>query len=170
MRTFTITRDMDPQALRRALVDQRISAARADAAFARIRALNPHVELDRARPGIIIFVPDGPEFTARTADTPVQGAADEFRALAAAALAGAAEELKAALSAREADRTDVRAALDSDAFRSAIANDRDLLQRAEEAESAMKAEEEADATAAERLDATGTAALETLADLGKLAG
>lgn len=170
MRIFTISDGTGMQALRDGLIDRRISATRVDAAIARLRALNPHVDLDRAGPGTVIFVPDGPEFTARATASPTQGAADELRSETEVALAGAAEQLKAGLAKRAAERQAVRAAFDNAVFRRAIANDQDLQRRTEEAARSMDAAEAEESRAAETLDATGQAALDALSALGKLAG
>lgn len=170
MRTFTISTEADLEALRRSLIDRRISATRAEAAIARVRALNPHVDLDRADPGTVIFVPDGPEFTTRAGGSPTGGAAGELQAVAAAALGAAAEELKTGLAARAAERRTAREALESAIFRRAIGNDQDLLRRTEAALAAIEEDEAAEGRAAEELDRTAKAALEALSELGKLAG
>ncbi len=170
MRTFTISDGTGLQALRDGLIDRRISAVRADAAIARLRALNPHVDLDRAGPGTVIFVPDGPEFTARATASPMQGAVDELRSQAEAALAGAAEQQKAGLAERAVERQAVRAAFDNTVYRRAIANDQDLQRRTEQAIAAMDDAEAEERQAAETLEATGRAALEALSALGRLAG
>jgi hypothetical protein len=170
MRTFTISTETDLEALRRSLIDRRISATRAEAAIARIRALNPHVDLDRARPGTVIFVPDGPEFTTRAGATPTGIAAGELQSLAAAALGAAAEALKTGLAERAGERRTAREALESAVFRRAIANDQDLQRRAEAAFAAIEEDEAAEGRAAEELDASARAALDALSELGKLAG
>lgn len=169
MRILTIISETDLQGLRRMLIDRRLGAARADAAIERIRALNPHVDLDRAGPGTVIFLPDAPGIRPHSGDSPAQGAAEAFQAMAAAALDRAAGQLKAGLAERASEREAVRAALDSPVFRRSIGGDQALRQRAEEAAKAIDQEEEADRTAAETLDATGKAALEALLALGKLA-
>ena len=170
MRTFVISRGTGIEALRTALIDRRISAARANAAIERLRALNPHVDLERAGPGTVILVPDGPEFASRATGSPVQGAADELRATVETALKVAAEELKAGLEIRAKERSEVKQALDNDAFRRAIANDRQLQQQAKDAARAMAEEEAADRKAPEQLDATSKASLAALNEMRKLTG
>ena len=169
MRTFVVARGTDFETLRASLIDRRISAARAEAALMRLRALNPHVEFERAGEGTVLFVPDGPEFTARAAAAPMQAPVDEVRTLMEGALGRAAEDLKAGIAARAEERAAMQTALASAAFRRAIAGDPALQQQAEAAAKALAEEEAADRTAPDELDATRQAALAALAELGKLA-
>ncbi len=170
MRTFVVTGETDLQSLRGSLIDRRLSAARANAALDRLRALNPHVVLERAVIGTVLFVPEGREFTARAAASPTQAPLDEFRASLETALNRAAEELKSGLAEREQERSTVKAGLDSDAFKRATAGDERTRQQAADAAKALGEEEAGDRTAAQELDATRAAVLAALAELGKLAG
>ena len=170
MRTFVVTGETDLQALRNSLIDRRLGAAKATAALDRLRALNPHVDIERPAAGTLLFVPDGPEFTARAAASPTQAPLDEFRGLLENALNRTAEELKSGLAAREQERSAVKAALDSDVFKRATTGDQQTQQQAADAAKALGEEEAADRAAAQELEASRNAALAALAELGKLVG
>ncbi len=169
LRTFTVTENTDLQSLRGTLLDGRFRGAHAEAAVAQLRAFNPHADLDRLSPGTVLFVPDTAGFKA-AAGTSVQSARlDDFRTLVAEGLRQAAVTMRSAAAARAADRAEVIAALDSDAFRRLVATDNDLAAQGDAARASID-DEQNDSQAIETVATINRGALAALTEIARLFG
>src|SRR4051812_37488086 len=115
MRTIVIKGDTTLQDLSKRLLDQRLGAQKAEAALAELKALNPHVDLEKLAPGTLLFVPNAPGFTSSSTDSPTAEPQDDFLKLLQGALRVAAADLEAGLVARAKERADVSTALRSTA-------------------------------------------------------
>ncbi|HZN19343.1 MAG TPA: hypothetical protein VFB84_14380 [Micromonosporaceae bacterium] len=118
MPVIVVKDEKDLGELRRRLLRPGVTAARRRDVEDRIRAANPHLDLDRLRPGAVVVLPDDPDL-AEEAGEPAASLAPLTAALpqasqavrrAAEATVQLGEELAKALGARE-----VRRAADGDA-------------------------------------------------------
>ena len=170
LKIFIVTKDTDLQSLSSTLMDARFRGAQADAALARLKALNPHVDLGKLQAGAALIIPDSPGFKASAGASPQAGLLDEFRALVSGALSDATTRMRAAAEQRARERADVAAAFKSDSFSRVAAGGKDLAQQASEALKMLAAEESGDKAAAETVATMSKAALSVLAQIGKVLG
>jgi hypothetical protein len=169
-RTFVVKKDSDLRSLSSALLDARFRGPQADGAMERLKALNPHADLDKVPAGTVLFVPDSPGFKPSVGTSAQSGPIDEFRSLVSSALNDASARLRSGNAARASERSDVAAALKSAAFKRVAGDDKDVAQQASDAQKAMATEESEDKQAEETFEAASKAVLASLAQLGKLAG
>ena len=170
LRTFTVKSDTTLQLLGTTLLDARFSAAQADAAMERLKALNPHAGPQKIAAGTVLFVPDTPGFKASAGTSPQAAPLDDFRALLAKALSDAASSMKTGHAARAAEREDVTAVLRSAAFKRIAGDDKDLAQQVSDAQKAMATEESDDKQAEETLATMSKSALAALAQISRQSG
>lgn len=168
MRMLTIRDDTDLQSLSGLLLDARISSARAEAALDSLQAVNPHADLRNLRAGTVLFVPEAPGFKTAVSASPASGALGDFQQMVRSALAGAAEKLKAGNAAREDGRAAVAAVIRTAAIKRILDSDAELTKQAAEATKATAEDKDQDAQAERVLAAANKAALDKLAELGKL--
>ena len=168
IRTLTVTPAMTLQSLRRAVIDPKLRPEQADAAFAKLKEMNPHADLTSLQAGSVIFLPDIAGITSQAATAVLAGPTGDIRGLVTAAVNSAARDVKTGLAARRKERDDVSAAFESAPFKSAAANDPELARLADTATKAAAAEEKDDTDAAEVVAEASKALLLSLDELEKL--
>lgn len=168
MRTLVIKRDADLEALRSELLVSGLSDRRSGAALESIRTLNPHLDFQRLKPGMVLLVPDAPDF--RKSDTKPVGdePLGDFEDLVRDGLEAARAKLRAGGEKRAVHRNEISRALKSSALKRAIEGDPDLSKRIEVASKRTKDEEKDDARAQKMLDAAAEEIRAELAALAKL--
>lgn len=166
MRVVRTLEDTTLDKFGRGLLSGRPRREEASLALDRLAAANPHVSPERLPAGTVVFVPDAPGFEARAgAPIPASVPIEEFQALAAAAFETAERDLKDGFEAREAQRRDIAAAIESDAFRRLADRDERLQEQGKAALVNLEKESEGDRAALDALPRAGKAALEALARL-----
>ena len=170
MRTMVVKSGQTLAEASASLIDSRVNKAAADAALKRIVALNPTLATGKLNPGTIVVVPGGPGI--KTA--PTNGANDEPKEALKAEFERSAREtrarLAAAVKARDEERAELAAVFDSNAFKRALAADRDLAAKADLARKSLTEDEAADHELAGTFDGLITDARAALEKLDKLAG
>ena len=170
MRTFTVTRDMDLATLGRELLGRALDARRTAAALQQLRALNPHVDLDRLPAGTVLLVPEGPDFEPAATNAVHGGPLDDLEQLVQRALQGAAEAMRDGNLRRAAGRAEVSRALDANEVRRILDGDAELQARATKTMAVMRDDERLDRQAEEILATASRAALDALHVLGDAIG
>jgi len=138
------------------------------AALRRVQALNPHLDITRAKAGSVLLLPDSPAFSA---GDQASVSADAWQGLASDATAGLkarSEELKATLAQRETERKEVVAALKSAAVKRQLDADAGLRKQADTAEAQFKADQKAASDTARQLETMSEALAGELSALGAL--
>lgn len=132
--------------------------------ISRLKAMNPHLDLDRLEPGTVLLVPDGVEGAESVAGDAFDGLAGDLK-----------EGLKAVKARVQHTRTrseslqkDVSAILKSAAFKRAMEGDAELKAQAEAAELRLKAKRSTGKQTEESLSALEKLVDEELAVLAKL--
>lgn len=168
MRTLVIKRDADLEALRSELLVSGLSDSRSGAALESIRTLNPHLDFERLKPGMVLLVPDAPDFsksgTKPVGDEPL----DDFEHLVRDGLEAARVKLRAGREKRTFRRKEISEALKSSALKRTIEGDPDLAKRIDVASKRIKDEEKDDARAQKMLHAAAEEIRSELAALAKL--
>ncbi len=170
VRTIVIKKNTDIQALRGQLLDARFTGAQGDAAVDQLKALNPHVDLDKVDADTVLFVPDAPAFKASATTSTPAGPLDDFRTFVADALSAATQRQKAARAVRVSDRASLAGILKGDAVKRTADADPAIASRIEAARKSLADDEKDDKQAEETLASIGKAALAALADVKKLLG
>ena len=168
MRTLVIKRDADLEALRSELLVSGLSDSRSGAALESIRTLNPHLDFERLKPGMVLLVPDAPDF--RKSDTKPVGdePLEDFEHLVRDGLEAARAKLRAGGEKRALRRGEMSEALKSPALKRAIKADPDLAKRIELVSKRTKDEEKDDAHAQKMLDDAADEIRSELTALAKL--
>lgn len=170
LRTIIIKKNTDIQALRSQLLDARFSGAQGDAAVDQLKALNPHVDLDKVDADTVLFVPDAPAFKASATTSTPAGPIDDFRTFVADSLTATTQRQKADRVVRVADRAALATVLKSDVIKRAVAADPTIATKVDAASKALVQDDKDDKLAEDTLASIGKAALAALADVKKLLG
>jgi hypothetical protein len=170
LRTIIIKKNTDIQAIRSQLLDARFTGPQGDAAVDQLKALNPHVDLDKVDSDTVLFVPDAPAFKASATTSTPSGPVDDFRSFVADAVSATLQRQKAARAVHAADRASVASALKSDVLKRAAAADPAVATKVDAASKTLAQDDKDDKLAEETLASMGKAALAVLADVKKLLG
>ncbi|MEK1888224.1 MAG: hypothetical protein AAAB35_11765 [Phyllobacterium sp.] len=170
MRTFVVKSGQTLKDIGAELIDARVSKTQADAALKSIRALNPNIGTGKLSAGTVVIVPAGPGIRIG----PTTAAKDDPAGILTAEFERAARETRdgvlASMKTRADERTEISAALKSDAFKRALEADKDLGVKAELAKKALSENEAADKQAAGLFDGLLSDARGALEKLDKLLG
>lgn len=170
MRMLVIKQETDLQALSTRLLSARLSSGKAESAIESLRALNPHLDLQKLAAGTVLLVPDTPSFKASASSSVAADVFDGFEQLVRSGLDAAAAKLKAGNEARAAQHADVAAVLKTSTVKRVIESDAELKQQLEAETKTFKEDQQRAAEAEQMLqDATKGARID-LAFLSKLLG
>lgn len=137
-----------------------------EATVQRLRALNPHLDIAKAKAGSVLLLPDTPAFTNSSQESV---SADAWAALASDAETGLkarAEQLRAATVERDTQRKEVQAILKTAAVKRQLEADPGLRKQADAAEAQFKADQTAAADTAKQLEVMSQGLAEEIAALG----
>lgn len=162
--------DNNSKAQIQGLINPNLDATQAAVALQSLQASNPHVNLQKLQPGVVLVVPDTPSFQASASSSTAAGPLDDFLALARGALAGAAKSIVDGNSARSAQRQAVAAALQSATAAHVGQADANLQQQMAEATQALNQEQLQDEQAAKDFASANDEVLARLSELNKLLG
>jgi hypothetical protein len=147
-----------------------LSSGRAATAIAALQTLNPHADLAKLSAGTVLLVPDAAGFKT-SASVSVSGQAFAgFKQLVQNALSSAANDLKTSSAARAADRAEVTAVVESDAFKRLLDADAALKQQVAHAIKAFADEQQQAEQAEQAIADVSKSVLASLTQLGKLVG
>jgi vacuolar-type H+-ATPase subunit I/STV1 len=156
MRMFILKQGQDLQTL-----SSRLGGS---ASISRLKALNPHLDLDRLEPGTVLLVPDGIDDADSVAGAVFDGLAGDVKE----GLKAATARVRGTQAKSEALRKDVSAILKSAAFKRAVESDADLKKQTDAADARFKADQAKGKQTEESLSALEQLVNEELAVLGKL--
>lgn len=170
-RVVVIKQQTDVEALRSTLLSARASDAQAATAMEDFRALNPHVaELKSLKPGMIVLVPDSPQFKASASTSVAAEPSDDLQKLVRASITAAAHRVTAANAARAEERAELANAQKLSAVKKAAESDPQLREQLADAAKASKTAQQENAQAEKALDVMLNGANSELAALLKLVG
>lgn len=137
-----------------------------EASVRRLQALNPHLDITKARAGTVLLLPDTPAFTGGSHEGV---SADAWAALAddaATGLKARTELLKASSAKRDAQRKEVSAILKTAAVKRQLDADTELRKQADAAEAQFKADQKTATDTAKQLDVMSKCLADEIAALG----
>jgi len=152
MRVIVIKESTDLQSLGTRLVGKKTGGT---AALEQVQALNPHVDFTKIAAGTVLLLPDSPELkTDADKDTrsPAGDAFDGFAKDADAGVKLAAQRLRVAADALNADRAGISAAVKTAAVKRLIEADPLLKKQLDDAGTAWTAGQKASQDAAKQLE------------------
>jgi len=170
MRLVVISQATDLQALRKTLFTASQPAATTAAALERVKALNPHVDLQRLAPGTVLVLPDLPSMNPSHSRS-LGG--DAFAGLATEATNGlkaAVQRARAGADGSAADRSDVTAALRLAAVKRIVESDPTFSRQLEAAGARASADQKQAQVAAAAVEKLAAQTAAELAKLAKLFG
>jgi hypothetical protein len=159
----TDRQELISQLLRRSSKDQPVM-------LERLKALNPHVDLERLEAGTVLLVPDTPDLKAN-AGKPLSG--DSFAELVDdvnTRLEATAARVRSGVEMLNADRTTVAAVIKTAAFKRLLESDRALAEQLKSADAQIKADLKQAEEAVRRIEGAQQSAAEEFASLSKLFG
>lgn len=156
MRMFVLKQGQSLQSL-----SSRLGSA---AAINLLKALNPHLDLDRMEPGTVLLVPDGIDDADSVAGAVFDGLAGDVKA----GLKAATARVQDTRAKSELLQKDVSSILKSAAFKRALDGDSELKKQADAAETRFQTNQAASKQTEESLSALEKLVNEELAVLGKL--
>lgn len=171
MKFVTIKQNTNLQALSAALLKPSAAAGAAvepAATLERIRALNPHVDVQELAPGDVLLVPDAPDIDPQQTQSVGGNAFDGFAEEIRRGLATLAKRLRAQSDTLAGDRASVTSALKLASIKRLVDSDPQLKKQVADVDAQAKADQSAAQAAAKQVEALQKQVDAELDALGKL--
>jgi len=170
MRIVVISEATDLKGLQKILFSKTQPAATAAAAIERLKAMNPHVDLQHLVAGSVLLLPDLPDMNLQNSSSIGGDAFAAFAAEANKGLKSAAARVRACAESVTTDRNDVKATLSVEAVKAILGSDPTLGQQVEAASARFKADQKEAHSATDTVEKLAAQTAEELEALSKLFG